>query len=280
MGALAIMSLNRSVEDKIKRIQDLKRRILFLEDDDPISLIEPDIGEELFSSGKYVNAIARNVLSEEDPDDVFQEQGGVQFSNDFFVKEKKVALLFEDGIDNLGGIFLNLGNIISNYPLPSTSRIVNAHFFDLNIEQITSFDPTTVTWNNQNDPFPPGGTGVAASFRWTWGRSGTGSSFRAKSIPSTVKWTATNFGILPLFPGDVWAGTSALLISLSHSTNFAEPLTTAEILISPEEDITGSTGGQSGSTGPPGGGINVSSTFLVDVGLGIQIKCTGVPSTG
>lgn len=278
MVAQALIALHNGVQQKLKRIQDLKRRILFLEDEDPTALIEPDI-EEFITSGRLVNAIARNTLDEENPDDVFQEQGDLRFSADVEIFEKKVVLLFERGIQNLGGIFLNIGEIITIYPLPSTTRSINNQAVLISIEQIPLFDPTTVTWNNQNEPFPPGGFGGGAEIiaNYTWGRSQSGSGFVATDDSTTVKWTAEINGGLPIFPVNVWDGTIALLISISHSVAFKQPVTTGSVIISPEQDVTGATGGQPGSTGDE---INVNSSFLVDVGFGSQVKCTGIPATG
>jgi len=280
MGVLALQTLYNSALEKQRRIQDLKRRVLELEDENPIALMEPDI-EEFVTGGKYVNAIARNTLDEQSPDNVFQEQGDLLFSNDSAIGEKKTVLLFESPIENLGGIFLNLGAITTIYPLPSTSRIINSNFVDIEIAQILPFDPTTITWNNQNDPFPPAGTGIDVMMRFTWARINTSGSFRADSIPTTVKWVCENFGALPLFPGTVWQNTIALMISISHSISFNEPVTSGSVIISPETDVTGSTGGQSGTTGPTGDtGINSNSSFMADIGFGSEVKCESVPPTG
>lgn len=276
MVAQALIALHNGVQQKLRRIQDLKRRILFLEDENPTALIEPDI-EEFITSGRLVNAIARNTLDEENPDDVFQEQGDLQFSFDVEIFEKRVVLLFERSIQNLGGIFLNIGEILSDYPLPSVTRSVTSQLIAINIEQIPSFDPTTITWNNQNEPFDPGGTGIDTLANYTWGRGQTSAGFTATEVPATVRWTAEINGALPIFPGSDWKGTIALLISISHSINFKQPITTGSVIISPEQDITGATGGQSGSTGEE---INVNSSFLVDVAFGSQVKCTDVPATG
>ncbi len=275
MVALAILALDRSIRDKIKRIQDLKRRVLFLEDDNPISLFEPDL-EEIISAGKIVNAVARNKLDEELPDTVFQANGNLRFSNDATVDERKAILLFEKSVDFLGGIYLNLSDIITSYLVPSSTRIVNDNTITITIEQVPAFDPTTVTWNNQNDPFPPGGTGESIVLTFTWGRVNTAEGLTLDTASTaTVTWTATPHSGNIIFPGSDWIGTSALLISVQHSIGFNEPTTTGEINISPT--FTGGTGISTGQ-GSTGQGPNLNSSILIDLGFGSQVKCTGVPT--
>ena len=234
-----ISRLQRNTMMQAAKMRELERRLKDIERDfNPIALVVSD-ADDFVGGGRIFNAISVNSVDEENPDTVFQDDGTFQEKLIALgTRRNKHALIrFENpGFTKLiHGVFINIGAVVQTITTASSPA---QQRFTVNLDVIGSFDPTTVTWNNQ-----PSGSFILQSLNI--------GNWAASSVSRTYTLTLNN--------ADGWAFLSlgedidSLRIRLDSSGDVGE-VTSGVVTIDKDE-------------------LSSSSSFYIGLGSGTEIVC-------
>lgn len=136
-----------------KEIQQLDRRLKRVErQGNPLGIFEPDIN--MLISGALVNCKFRNMIDENEPDKVFQNDGRSDFNLSGNFKQRFCLLKFETPIPIVKGLSINfIKNPIMNFTVTDDGGARQAAMIvDASVVTI-GWNPSDVTWNSFTPDF-------------------------------------------------------------------------------------------------------------------------------